>query len=383
MIRQIPEVPKVFLQNLLQKLVQINSENPPGTTQDIANYLIKHVFTEEEGFKSKIIKHKKNDVEMHSLIAEIGTGKQRIVLCGHLDTVPAGNSKNWEYDPFSAKIQDNILYGRGSADMKGGVVALIGVMKQLQQIPNFLEKYTLVFAGTADEEAGMAGATTLATMGIMKDAILLIIGEATSLKVGVAEKGVLWIKMRIQGKAAHGSKPENGINAIEGAMRVIPQLYTCLDQKLTSELLGKSTLNIGTILGGTKINVVPEEAIFELDYRLIPEQDSEKVIEQLKKIDVNPCKVSFTIEHNLPPLLADIKNIFIQNLRESTNNSLIGMSYGTDAAKLIDFKNPTPFVIFGPGNSEIIHQANEFVPLNEVYLACDLLTKTLIKTYLY
>ena len=350
MVKQVPDIPKMYLQDLLVKLVHINSENPPGKTSTIVDYLSKNVFTEEQGFRTKIIPHKKNNVEMDNLIAEIGTGKQRIILCGHLDTVPAGNPKNWEYDPFSARINQDILYGRGAADMKGGVVALIGVIQQLQQIPEFLEKYTLVFAGTADEEAGMTGAKTLAEIGVMNDAVLLIIGEATALKVGIAEKGVLWVNIHIQGKAAHGSRPEMGINAIEGAMKIIPQLYNCLDQTLTSGLLGKSTLNIGTITGGTKINVVPEEVIMELDYRLIPEQSPEQVIEQLKKIDGSPCKLSFTIEHNLPPLLVDTtNNTFIQNLKASTDSNFIGMTYGTDAAELIDVINPIPFVIFGTG----------------------------------
>ena len=180
--------------SILKKLVQIPSENPPGITKDIVKYLISNVFKEEEGFRNQIVVNKKNGVELHNLISTIGNGEETITLSGHFDVVPIGDASQWKFLPFSAQIKDGRLYGRGSADMKGGIAFLIGSIKILSKIPKFLEKYKLMFLGTADEEEGMMGSITLSKQEVMKDSILLIIAEPTNLKIGIGEKGLMWAK---------------------------------------------------------------------------------------------------------------------------------------------------------------------------------------------
>ena len=188
------------LKKILIHLVQIPSENPPGKTEKIVNYLISKVFKEREGFHNEVITHVKNNVKLHNIITRIGTGNNKIILSGHLDVVPVGDLSNWNYPPFSAKLVDGRLYGRGSADMKGGLTSIIGVLKTLIRNKHFLEDNELVFLGTADEEAGMSGSLTLQKMGIMNNATLLIIAEPTNLDIGIAEKGVLWATLKIYGK---------------------------------------------------------------------------------------------------------------------------------------------------------------------------------------
>ncbi|MFW9929270.1 MAG: M20 family metallopeptidase [Candidatus Thorarchaeota archaeon] len=363
---------------ILQKLIKIQTENPNGETKSIVDY-ITTLFPEKQGFEKEIVTHMKNDIKLHNLIVKLGSGTNKIIFCGHLDTVPAGENKNWNFPPFEGIIMKDKVFGRGSADMKGGIVSIIGIMHSFIDQKEFLEKNTLIFAATADEEAGMTGAETIAPM-IMKDANLVIIPEATNLKIGVAEKGVLWIKLKIIGKAAHGSMPHEGINAIEGAMNIIPQLYKNLGKRI-SNVLGKSTLNIGTIIGGNKINIVPEEVTLELDYRLIPEDQSLEIIENIKSIDPTPCKLEMEIMQNLPALISNKDTKFIQNLQETINNEIIGLTYGTDAAKLIENNKSVPFVIFGPGDNTIIHQTNEFVNISQVIQVTKSIYQALIKTY--
>jgi len=365
---------------ILKKLVQIPSENPPGTTKEIVNFLIADVFKEEQGFQNQVIVNIKNGVELHNLVSTIGNGKEKIVLSGHFDVVPAGEAAQWEYPPFSAKIKNGRLYGRGSADMKGGVASLIGVIKTLIKFPDFIEKYKLVFVGTADEEAGMAGSFTLSKQGVMNDSILLIIAEPTDLKIGIGEKGLLWVKLKIIGKSAHGSTPHEGINAIEGALKIIPQLYDCLEEK-SNVILGKSTLNIGKISGGTAINVVPDQAILDLDYRIIPEQDHNSLIDNLKNLQKLNFSIDIEIINKLYALQTDSNHPFIQNLKEISKSELLGLSYATDAAHLISVNSPIPFVIFGPGDPNNIHKIDEFIKLEQVFQATEYLTNALLQTY--
>jgi len=330
---------------ILKNLVQLPTENPPGITERVVKFLILDVFKEEHGFQNQVVINKKNGVELHNLISTIGNGKEKIVLSGHFDVVPTGDPAQWKYPPFSANIENGRLYGRGSADMKGGIASLIGVIKILSKIPRFLEKYKLVFVGTADEEAGMVGSFNLSKQGVMNDSILLIIAEPTDLKIGIGEKGLLWVKLKIIGKSAHGSTPHEGINAIEGALKIIPQLYDCLEEKL------------------------------------IPEQDHNSLIDNLKNLQKNNFSIDIEIINELSALQTDSNHPFIQNLKEISKREVVGLSYATDAAHLISINNPIPFVIFGPGDPNNIHKIDEFIELEQVFQATEYLTNALLQTY--
>ena len=366
---------------ILKKLIQTPTENPPGKTEEVVNFLINEVFRKDEGFHNEIITHIKNGTELHNLVTKIGSGKKKIILSGHFDVVPVGDQTKWKYSPFSAKIENGKVFGRGSADMKGGITALIGVMKILNSNPYFLENHELIFLGTADEEAGMTGSELLSKKDFINNADLIIIAEPTNLNIGIAEKGILWATLRVIGKSAHGSMPQEGYNAIEGLLKIIPKIKNCLENK-SNKILGRSTINIGTIHGGTKINIVPDYAELEIDFRLIPEQKHEKVINNLREIELDPYSIDVEITNLLPSLLTDINHPFIQNLKNITNSENIGLSYATDACKYINPTNFIPFVIFGPGDPNNVHKPNEWVLLEHVFQTTEFLTEALIKTYL-
>ncbi|MBY9021329.1 MAG: M20/M25/M40 family metallo-hydrolase, partial [Candidatus Lokiarchaeota archaeon] len=242
----------------------------------------------------------------------------------------------------------------------------------------------LMFLGTADEEKGMVGSSSLANQGFMKDAILLIVAEPTNLKIGIGQKGLIWVELNIVGKAAHGSMPEEGINAIEKMMKIIPYLYEILEEKQNA-VLGKSTLNVGKIFGGTAINIVPEHATINLDYRLIPEQDQIELVKNLRNIRIDGLPVDLQIIKQLPALFTDPNHFFVQNLLNISKQELIGLPYATDAANLAYFGNTDskiPFVIYGPGNPVNIHKTNEFIELEQIFEAIEHLTEAILKSYL-
>ena len=131
----IPKTPDEEIINSLRRLVQIPSENPPGLTKDIIDFIISNILTEETGFRNEVISHVKNGVKLHNLVSKIGEGDSEIVFLGHFDVVPSGIHSSWTFPPFSAEINDGYLYGRGSADMKGGLVSLLYTMKNISKIP--------------------------------------------------------------------------------------------------------------------------------------------------------------------------------------------------------------------------------------------------------
>lgn len=372
---------KKELLKILKKLISFNTEDPLGKTKDIIDFVVNSVFKEQDGFQNRIIEYEKEGVILHNLISQIGTGNKKIVLCGHFDTVPIGEGENWIYPPLRGKYTNGRVHGRGSADMKGGITSIVGIMKYLNKMEDFKKNYSVIFLATADEEAGMSGSHYLReNTNIMKDTHILIIPEPTNLKIGIAEKGVIWSKILIHGKAAHGSMPNKGINAIEGAGKLIPNLKSCLNT-VSNPILGKSTLNIGRIKGGSAINVVPEKVELDLDFRIIPEQDPDLLSKKLKLLDCHPCSMEVKVLVQLPALMTETNNSFIVNLKQNVNKNLIGLPYATDAAYLVDPQNPIPFIIFGPGDPERIHKIDEYVPLEQIYSCSEYLLKAIIDEF--
>lgn len=369
------------LKRILKDLVQIPTENPPGKTDEIIDYLVSNVFREAEGFHNDIMSFNKKGVELKNLITKIGTGQKKIILSGHLDVVPAGENSQWKYPPFSAELVDGKLYGRGACDMKGGLTMLIGTIIHLKEFPELLKNYTIFFLASADEESGMTGAYNYVKKGFMKDSILLIIGEPTNMNIGIAEKGLLWADIHVYGKGGHASTPEVGINSIEGTLNIIPQLHNCLDN-VENRVLGSSTLNIGKISGGVAYNIVPDKTVLSVDYRYIPEQDYARLSENLQAIDASPCRVEVKITHTLPALQTEIGIPFIQNLKKFSGKKIIGIPYATDAGILVQKRNPVPFVIYGPGDPRVIHKYNEYIKVSDVIKSSEYLSKALLQTYI-
>ena len=271
--------------------------------------------------------------------------------------------------------------------MKGAVAAFIAIMNKLKLNDIKLNR-RIVFLGTSDEEIGMDGAVVAKDKGIMKDCEFVVIGEPTELMVAVAEKGTLWIKVKVRGKSAHGSTSQLGINSIEAASRLIPKMKDAVSD-FEHEILGKSTLNVGEIKGGTVINVVPEYCEFRCDFRLVTDDLREETKERISEIikDFNSkeeAKAEIEIIHEIPALELKEKTRFFNKLREKAKDfgkdELIGVNYGTDGAMLVP-EYDTPFIIMGPGKFDQLHVTNEYTEKQEVIDYANLLYDTIIECY--
>ena len=281
-----------------------------------------------------------------------------------MDVVPA------TMDAFNPKIKNNCLFGRGACDTKGSIASFFHAYLRLSKASNRPKNTEIIFVGLVDEEFGQAGSRTLAQKGPRAD--LAIAGEPTNLKVVSAHKGNLWIKLSTQGKAAHGSTPQHGSNAIN-YMSPILEALTNEYPKLLSErkhpLLGSPTISVGKIRGGSQPNVVPDSCEIDIDRRTIPGETDESVKQEIKNLlsNLKIKKPDFSATRSVPcppldtnPSLPMVKSF----LKASNRRKTVGVPYFTDASPIS--MGGTPALVYGPGSIAQAHAKNEWVCLQEV-----------------
>ena len=275
---------------------------------------------------------------------------RRILLAPHLDTVSVSGMT---IDPFSGEVRDGCLLGRGASDTKGTAAAMLWALREAQEILAD-SPYEIWFAGLVGEEAGQFGAKALAAE---EQFDFVMAGEPTSLDVVYTHKGSCWLQLRTHGRAVHASQPEAGENAIYQMMQAIE----CLRQEgiprlaaNSDPILGTSTLSVGTIRGGSKVNIVPDFCEAAVDIRTIPGMDPAFITDLLRQ------RVS-NIEIDLKrsqPLRTDPSHPLISQL-ESLGSKLVGAPWFCDAA--IFASHGFPSVAIGPGSIAHAHTADEFI----------------------
>lgn len=282
-----------------------------------------------------------------------------LVANGHVDVVPVGEAGDWRHDPFSALIEDDRLFGRGGSDMKGGIAAQVAA---LLAAPTGAPVAGLFTVG---EEIGCRGAAEAATLLADHPVGALLIAEPTDGRVLRGHKGVTWLAVAAEGIAAHGSTPELGRNAITGLARAL----------LSAEADPGpwDTLNIGTIRGGTAVNIVPAAATAQLDLRRRRAGDDladwwrarPGVAEVDTLLDLRPVELD---PHD--PLAAD--------LGLTVDEQVAG--YFTDAAVLVEALHCERVLLWGPGSMNQAHRRDETVGVAAIRRAADDFT-TLLHTW--
>ncbi|WP_338653828.1 M20 family metallopeptidase [Lysinibacillus sp. Y5S-8] len=364
----------------LQALVQINSVNPPANELVVAHKIAEHCTSYGLEVDIQMI----DEARANIIVKLLSNEKEKcasLLFSGHLDTVPVGDVP-WHYEPFSADIVDGKMYGRGTADMKGGVAALLEAMIILKEKKIPL-KGDLLFLGTAGEEVDCIGAKQAIESDIVKKAGTILIAEPSSGEIFCAHKGVLWLEIETFGKTAHSSMPQNGINAIAHMHKIISALQTYSFRKVKEHpLLGRPTLVISTIKGGVTTNVIPDYCAIRIDIRSTPLLSHQEIVEDIKEIirDIqkmnDDCKAKINVMHDLDSidysssydLLAQLKQVknelFNVNLMEQ------GVNYYTDGS-VFSVATNAPIIIYGPGNENLAHQPNEHIEMNEFFDAIE------------
>ena len=357
---------------LAGRLIEFETENPPGNEGPAIEQLTRVL--DDWGFDTQVYF---TDFGRSNLVAQIGWGKRkrRLILNGHLDVVPAGDHASWRRPPYIASLEDGRLYGRGSADMKGGVAAMMWGVRLVTLAGIEPQDAEVVLHLVSDEETGGLQGTEWLIGHVPFEAEAAIVGEPTDLNVVVAGKGALWSRLTVKGKPAHGSVPHLGVNAIEKMARLIVRLG---DLELPGDhpLLGGATLNVGTITGGSKINVVADSCSIEVDRRVLPGETKETVeaefrraIETLGRQEDADAAMEVTLFAEPFEIDPDqrIVRAALSAVEAVTGDSRQPKgARGFTDARFYAGQCGMPAIILGPGSISQAHTANEFVWVSQL-----------------
>lgn len=359
------------LTELLKRMISIPSHKQVSWQEDQMAQFV-YDFLASEGIEDlKLDYIDENRPNVLAKIPGLGMGKS-LLFNGHLDTIPP---YNMIVPPYSPQEKDHKIFGLGAVDMKGPIAAMLMAIALCcrAEIPL---KGDLHFTGVVDQEQRSLGTVELVRSGYKVD--YAIIGEPTNLAIGVAHKGMEWMKIIIRGKSAHGSTPEKGANAIYQAARVakeIEKLNQVLQQK-DHPLVGSPSINVGVISGGDDPNIVPHVCFLELDRRYTPEETRDSLYQEIKHILTSlkivypdyQCEVIPMEDRVCPlgniPLDLDPHNELVialqENLKEFTGQNPVTTAFRawSDAA-LLHKELAIPSLVFGPGRSEKAHAADE------------------------
>ena len=357
--------------SLLKDLVATNSENPPGREDKVAEVLRDHM--ESHGIGCVSVGPSKRP----SLIFSSHDGcRGDLVMHGHMDTVPVGKPESWSHDPFGSEIIDGLLYGRGACDMKGPVAALA------ETLIIYAEEHhsqPLLVLNTSDEEMAFSGAENVVKSGELAGVRYGVCAEPTNLQVIAGEKGLFWSKVMATGKSAHGSRPEEGVNAINACIEAIDVLTSDEYPYEKDRLLGKPTISIGLIRGGVAVNVVPDSCEAQLDFRTAKGQSPESLMKLMnERLDSAGLSGRVKVEyvHGKPAVLTPHNSVIVQVAVEEVKrvtgfqSPLAAATYGTDCS-VLQTKAGILNIICGPGLIEHAHQPDEHISLHQLYKAVD------------
>lgn len=278
-----------------------------------------------------------------------------LLFACHVDTVPVGDPGQWAHPPFSGHTDGARIYGRGTVDMKGGIAAAAAALALAKE----LNKHVGLLL-TADEEVGSLGAPDAVGSLIGQRIGAVIIPEATDNKVVLGHRGALWLRVRSDGLAAHGSTPDRGINA---ALKISAVLLRAQHQLPLSgdSFLGAESWNPGILAAGSAANIVPDSAEAVIDMRVVG--DGGALLNWWKD----------------QPEIASVETVLsLQALRTkataplSTGDAEIDRDpapYFTDGSALAQALPGVPIVIWGPGTSDQMHARDESLELQSLFTA--------------
>lgn len=292
---------------------------------------------------------------------EAAPSAPRLMFACHVDTVPAGDLANWEFDPFAASVEDGLLLGRGTSDMKAGLVAATSAVIDALELGT-----PVALLLTSDEEIGSLGAR--ASRHAVAECVVgaVVVPEATGNIVHLGHRGALWLDVVTKGVAAHGSTPAKGESAIMKVVDVLARARTGLP--LASDaFLGDETFNVGTIDGGSAPNIVPDAAHVVVDHRTVG--DGRELVSWWRS---QPEVDSVSARIDLPGVVTSPDDPWV--LGVSSTVAATPVTYFTDASILAEAAPGAPIVVWGPGTPALMHAANESASLAEVDGAIDAYT---------
>ena len=355
--------------NLLAELVAARTENPPGNERAAAAIL--ESFFQRYGIPCETHESVPGRT---NVLGRVGSDGKILLLAGHLDVVSAGDG--WDTPPFEPTIREGRMFGRGVVDNKGptAAIALAGAcLKECVQLDG-----TLVLAGLADEECGSThGLEYLLREEKLSVDFAIIPDIAGNMEeIDIAEKGLLFLEIISHGRQAHGSVPEEGVNAIWNLNAVLNKLRERGVPKAKHRLLTPPSLNLGTIRGGVAPNVVPAKASAVVDVRFLPGQTAEGIKGSVKSLlretekELSSARFEIKEVQALPPTEVPEDNELVAVLQDATREvvgrtpQVVGIGGASVTKQLIS--RGIPAVGFGVGDASLQHVANESIRLDDL-----------------
>jgi len=372
---------------LTKKFVQFDTQNPPGKEKELAQYVEEYL--RSLGLNTELLDFLPNRPNLFAEYKVSDKGK-KFLFDGHLDTVPVGNSSLWTVDPFSGTLKEGKIFGRGAADMKGSIAAFVHALETL--IDSGVELNGSVhMLLTSDEEISALGTREFLKKGYSADAS--IVGEPSCLEVNVAHKGVARWRLKTLGKSTHASSPEEGVNAIYKMAKVLNELEKLAKSYSMSSrqhpLLGKPTLNVGTIVGGTKDNIVPDFCEITIDRRLLPGDRVEEVEREFNQLlsrlasDDPSLKFELKLYHSHNPAetppnhpFVILANLCVEKVL-GERRPVKGFQATTEMSHLVEAGIPS--IILGAGDIKVAHTVDEYVLVDELVNCAKIYALILLK----
>ncbi|MEM4399449.1 MAG: M20 family metallopeptidase [Candidatus Nitrosocaldus sp.] len=364
-----------------RELIRIPSRNPPGEEKRCAEYI--HSRLKELGLDSMLIHEPFADRPQVIAYARGSRFDElRIILNGHIDTVPEGSIEKWSVDPFSGMIKDGKIYGRGSSDMKAALAIMMHICKMV-------DRRDLLLCFAIGEERAEPGTSTILKhvrrLGIDRLRYGIVM-EPTSLRIATCQMGAIWLNVKVKGRATHASIPYAGINAIVRACKAIGalELYAMdiskgsISSKSSSTISNSSRVciprcSVTMIAGGVKENIVPDECSFTIDRRVAPYENVKDVIDEIKAVlDAYAEEYDMSMIAERSPVCIDESSIIVRGLSDALAS--IGMKDGDDL--LYCFPGSTDnehivregieSIVWGPGSIEQAHAVDEHIEIDDV-----------------
>ncbi len=356
------------LVELAKALVSYRTEIPPGNEEECARFIHDHLADlHAEGAELRLDKFEHGRA---NLVARFGPKGSALLLGGHIDVVPAGDESAWSTHPFLGTVKGGRLYGRGTADMKAGLAA---ILKAVEEAAKGRLRHGLLFVATSGEEVGFEGLKAIYDRQILPEraARFGVLGEPTSLRPVRAHKGLADFRILVKGRSGHASKPELGVNAVEKCSAIIGGIADWRREmaKDEDEDLGASLATPTVISGGTKSNVIPGSCELIVDARWIPKHGTaymqrglNAVLASLKKTDPD-LDAKVELMYDSPSLKLPRDHPFVRLAEDASGHGSEVAPYGTEAA--LHAQHGTPSIVLGPGSLKQAHVVDEYVEVSE------------------
>lgn len=356
---------------LTRDLLALRTVNPPGDEAAAIALLGRRL--EGAGFTTRLVELAPGRPSLVARLEGQDAEAPALGFTGHVDVVPLGEVP-WRHDPWAGETAGDRLFGRGAADMKGGVAAMVVAACHMARQSDRRAGLELVL--TAGEETGCAGARRIVeTPGSLGRVGALVVGEPTGLEPKLGHRGVIWLRLRFSGRTAHAAMPEEGDNALLKAARAALLLAEHDFGGVRHAGLGRPTLNVGRLEGGLNLNSVPDAAVLGVDVRPIPGQTGAGVAAELGRL-LPEAKIELLAD--CPPLWSEAGAEWLDQVTRRCT-ALTGRAgtpgpvpFATDGGYLTPAYGGVPTVILGPGETEQAHKTDEWCSLTRIEQATEL-----------